>query len=87
MAIVLQNAGKQGVFVTSGRNSGEIESEFHYKLCKINPILSAVGGLQMNVKLLATKDYENKTSFRPQKNKPKQSRGIGNELNPLSPLF
>ncbi len=38
MAIVSQNAGKQGFFVISGRNSGEIESVFHYKLCKTNPI-------------------------------------------------
>ena len=29
------------------------------KLCKTNPILSAVGGLQMNVNLYNTKDYEN----------------------------
>ncbi len=38
-----------------------------------NPILSAVGGLQMNVNLYVIEDYENKTAFRPQKNKPKQS--------------
>jgi hypothetical protein len=35
-----------------------------------NPILSAVGGLKMNVKLLATKDYENKPPRRTRKNKP-----------------
>ena len=28
-------------------------------LCKTNPILSAVGGLQMNLKSYNTKDYEN----------------------------
>jgi len=38
MTIVLQNAGKQGFFVISVRNSGEIESEFYYKLCETNPI-------------------------------------------------
>ncbi len=38
MTIISQNAIKPGFFVTSGRNSGEIESEFHYKLCKTNPI-------------------------------------------------
>ncbi len=30
MAIVLQNAGKQGFFVISGRNSGEIDEKFDY---------------------------------------------------------
>jgi len=35
-----------------------------------NPILSAVGGLQMNANSLLAKDYENETIFRPQKNKP-----------------
>ncbi len=39
MTIILQNAVKPGFFVTSGRNSGEIESEFHYILCKTNPII------------------------------------------------
>ncbi len=38
MTIVLQNAGKQGFFVISIRNSGEIESEFYFQLCKTNPI-------------------------------------------------
>ena len=40
MAIIPQNAIKPGFFVISGRNSVEIESEFHYKLCKTNPISS-----------------------------------------------
>jgi hypothetical protein len=39
MTIVLQITGKQGFFVISVRDSGEIESEFYYKLCKTNPIL------------------------------------------------
>jgi len=38
IAIFSQNAGKQDFFVISGRNSGEIESEFYYRLCKTNPI-------------------------------------------------
>jgi len=38
MAIISQNAIKPGFFVISGRNSGEIESEFNYILCKTNPI-------------------------------------------------
>ena len=32
-----RNAGKQGFFVISGRNSGEIESEFNDELCKTKP--------------------------------------------------
>jgi len=39
-------------------------------LCKTNPILSAVGGLQMNVSAVLTKDYENETLSRRGKNKP-----------------
>ncbi len=41
---------------------------------------------KMNVNLYVIEDYENKTAFRPQKNKPKQSQWIGNELkSPISP--
>ena len=39
-------------------------------LCKTNPILSAVGGLQMNVTSFITKDYENKWLRKVRKNKP-----------------
>ena len=40
----------------------------------------------MNVNLYVIEDYENETAFRPQKNKPKQSQWIGNELkSPISP--
>jgi len=39
MAIISQNVVKNGLFVTSGRNSGEIGSEFYYKLCKTKPII------------------------------------------------
>jgi len=39
-------------------------------LCKTNPILSAVGGLQMNVTSFITKYYENKWQRRVRKNKP-----------------
>jgi len=41
-----------------------------YFLCKTNPILSAVGGLQMNVNLYNTTDYENKWQRKVRKNKP-----------------
>jgi hypothetical protein len=60
--------------VTSGRNSGEIESEFHYQLCKTNPILSAVGGLQMNVSIFSQMAYENKSNWTLGENKPKQTQ-------------
>jgi hypothetical protein len=39
-------------------------------LCKTNPILSAAGGLQMNVSIYSTKAYKNETAFRRVKNKP-----------------
>jgi len=43
-------------------------------LCKTNPILSAVGGLQMNVSIFLQKDYENKSNRTLGQNKPNQSQ-------------
>ena len=40
---------------------------------------------KMNVNLYIVEDYENETAFRPQKNKPKQTQWIGNELK--FPIF
>ena len=40
------------------------------KQTQTNPILSAVGGLQMNVNKVLTKDYRKKDDFAVQKNKP-----------------
>ena len=40
-------------------------------LCKTNPILSAVGGLQMNVNSILTKDYRKKDDFAVPENKAK----------------
>jgi hypothetical protein len=37
-AYLTGTAIKPVFFVISGRNSGEIESVFHYELCKTNPI-------------------------------------------------
>ncbi len=48
-------------------------------LCKTNPILSAVGGLQMNVNIYNTTDYENIWQRRVRKNKPNS--------NPIKPNF
>jgi len=48
-------------------------SRIFYKstfLCKTNPILSAVGGLQMNVNLYNTTDYENIANWTLGQNKP-----------------
>jgi len=70
MAIVLQNAGKQGFFVISARNQRKNLRSFNYFLCKTNPILSAVGGLQMNVNTLVTMDYENISDWTLGENKP-----------------
>ena len=48
-------------------------------LCKTNPILSAVGGLQMNVNIYNTTDYENKSNWTLGQNKPNS--------NPIKPNF
>ncbi len=48
-------------------------------LCKTNPILSAVGGLQMNLNIYYTKVYNNETAFRRGKNKP-NSNPISKQL-------
>jgi len=74
IAISPQNAGKQGSFVISGRNSGEIESGFHYKLCKTKPISAKT---RMNISTAITKSYakeqrtnDNEQSFKTNPNKP-----------------
>jgi len=46
-------------------------------LCKTNPILSAVGGLQMNVKSFHTVAYENKSNWTLGENEP--------NTNPIKP--
>ena len=48
-------------------------------LCKTNPILSAVGGLQMNVNLYNTRDYENISDWTLGESKPNS-----NPTNPIS---
>jgi len=56
--------------------SGEIQSTKYYVriyqpfLCKTNPILSAVGGLQMNVNIFSKMAYKNFIPLAGQKNKP-----------------
>ncbi len=55
------------------------ESIKNNKLCKTNPILSAVGGLQMNVTSFITKYYENKWQRRVRKNKPNQTQYKANQ--------
>ena len=47
------------------------------KQTQSNPILSAVGGLQMSVNSILTKDYRKNDAFAVQKNKPK--------TNPIKP--
>ncbi len=55
-------------------NLRKITYEIIRVLCKTNPILSAVGVLQMNANLYNTTDYENKWQRRVRKNKPNQSQ-------------
>jgi hypothetical protein len=40
MAVISQDAIKYGFFVISGRNSGEMEGEFHYYLKKQSQFIS-----------------------------------------------
>ncbi len=55
----------------------------HPFLCKTNPILSAVGGLQMNVSILLQMDYENKRNWTFGESKP-NSNPIQTQSNPIS---
>jgi len=50
---------------------GENEPKTNPKRTQSNPILSAVGGLQMNVNLYNTRDYENKWQRTLGENEPK----------------
>jgi len=52
----------------------------HPFLCKTNPILSAVGGLQMNVSIYLQTDYENKYNWTLGESKPNQS-----QFKPIKP--
>jgi len=54
----------------SGRNQWKNLRSFDYFLCKTNPILSAVGGLQMNVSIFSTMNYENISDWTLGQNKP-----------------
>ena len=54
-------------------------------LCKTNPILSAVGGLQMNVTVFYTKEYENKSNWTLGENEPNTNPNKPNS-SPISPL-
>ncbi len=53
--------------------------QISYFLCKTNPILSAVGGLQMNLKFCKQMDYENKHDWTLGENKP-NSNPISKQL-------
>ena len=54
-------------------------------LCKTNPILSAVGGLQMNLSILSKMAYKNFIPLAGQKNKP-NSNPIKPKTNPISKM-
>ena len=58
-------------------NLRNITYEIIRELCKTNPILSAVGGLQMNLSILSKMAYENKTNWTIGQNKPNS--------NPIKP--
>jgi len=68
-AIISQKVVKH-ILLSSGRNQRKNLRSFDYFLCKTNPILSAVGGLQMNVNPYNTTEYENKSNWTIGENKP-----------------
>jgi len=75
MAIISQNAGKQGFFVISGRNSGEIDEKFDYFMQNKANFRKS----QMNVRPLVIMNYERKSDWTPGENKPNS--------NPNKPNF
>ena len=66
-------------------NLRNITYEFIREKCKTNPILSAVGGLQMNVSNFSKMAYENKHNWTLGENKPKQTQLKAN-TNPISEM-
>ena len=73
MVIISQNTGKQGFFVISGQNSGEIDEKFDcFMQNKANFLRS-----QMNVNIYNTKNYENKRNWTIGESKPNS--------NPIKP--
>jgi len=73
MAIISQKADKHDFIDPPGGNQRKNLRSFDYFLCKTNPILSAVGGLQMNLSILLKMTYENKQNWTLGENKPNQS--------------
>jgi len=63
-------------------NLRKITYEFIKELCKTKPILSAVGGLQMNLKFCKQMAYENKRNWTLSQNKP-NSKPIQTQSNPI----
>jgi len=73
-------------FTRTKYNLRIITYEIIKELCKTNPILSAVGGLKMNLKLCKKMTYENKTDWTLGENKPNQTQNKPNltQLKPIS---
>jgi len=67
---LLSLASSDLCLLTSALYNCREASTNHPFLCKTNPILSAVGGLQMNVTSIITKDYENKSNWTLGENEP-----------------
>jgi hypothetical protein len=65
MARISQNGIKSGFFVMSGRNSTEIEGDFHYYLKKQSQFRRA----KENVTSFRARDYGRKHAFGGRKNK------------------
>jgi len=70
MFLQMFNDGSQKVHSPESENLRNITYEFISEKCKTNPILSAVGGLQMNVSIYLKMTYENKCNWTLGENKP-----------------
>jgi len=70
MVIISQKVDKHDFIGPSGGNQRKNLRSFDYFLCKTNPILSAVGGLQMYVSNFLKMTYENKSNWTLGENKP-----------------
>ncbi len=74
IAIVSQNAGKQGFFVISGRNSGEIDEKFDYFMQNKANFRKS----QVNVNPYNTTAYEYKRDWTLGENKPNSNPNKAN---------
>ncbi len=75
----IRRGGFSSLFTNLSSTSVENALQISYFLCKTNPILSAVGGFQMNANTFIQMAYKNKHNWTIGQNKPNS--------NPIKPNF